>query len=289
MNHYEVLGIKKTATQNEIREAYKKLVKKYHPDLYQGDKTFAEKKTQSINAAYEVLSDPELRKKYDDEITPNINNNYYSNTNNSTSATNSQYNYNTNYQNSRYNTSTSAYSYENYKKNNYTQYSSYDDFYQRRYSNYHRSKVPNSNYTNYSSFHNKSVFESIFKTTKQQIFAVIIIFLIYFVTLFSNINNYKSSYQNTYTNNVTINQKSSTNNKNNTNTDNNNNNSNKKNSNTTDDFYTNYEDFDINDYYTDSELQSIYESYYYETFGSFDEFKDALSKYVYYYLYKNYY
>ena len=132
------------------------------------------------------------------------------------------------------------------------------------------------------------MFESIFKTTKQQIFAVIIIFLIYFVTLFSNINNYKSSYQNTYTNNVTINQKSSTNNKNNTNTDNNNN-SNKKNSNTTDDFYTNYEDFDINDYYTDSELQSIYESYYYETFGSFDEFKDALSKYVYYYLYKNYY
>ena len=37
MNHYEVLGIKKNATQAEIREAYKKLIKKYHPDLYQGE------------------------------------------------------------------------------------------------------------------------------------------------------------------------------------------------------------------------------------------------------------
>ena len=43
MNHYEVLGIKKTATTSEIKEAYKELVKKYHPDIYPGDKSYAEK------------------------------------------------------------------------------------------------------------------------------------------------------------------------------------------------------------------------------------------------------
>ena len=51
MTHYEILGIRKTATSEEIKNAYKQLVKKYHPDVYPGDKTFAEKKTQEINEA----------------------------------------------------------------------------------------------------------------------------------------------------------------------------------------------------------------------------------------------
>ena len=258
MNHYEILGLKKNATQNEIRDAYKKLIKKYHPDLYQGDKTFAEKKTQSINVAYEILSDTEKRKKYDEEITPKISIYEYGSTN---SYNSENYNYNRNYSNSKNSTSTSAYSYENYKKNNASQYSHYDDFYQRRYSNYHRSKTPTSNYTNYSN--KKSFFESIFKTSKQQIVAIIIIFLIYFATLFSNINDFTSNYKD--------NSKYET--------------SDYKVSNNTKNHQLEFEDFDINDYYTDEELLEVYEKKYSYMFDSFEEFKEAFSRYVYVYLF----
>ena len=135
MNHYDILGLKKNASQKEIKEAYKKLIKKYHPDLYQGDKTFAEKKTQSINVAYDILSNPETRKSYDEEINPTPK---YTNSDTP----------NYNYTKPNYHTSNSTYSYENYKKNNY---SNYNDFYQRRYSAYHRSKTPNSTYTDHNS------------------------------------------------------------------------------------------------------------------------------------------
>lgn len=67
MNYYEILGVRKTASQGEIKKAYKNLVKKYHPDIYKGDKTFAEKKTSQINIAYDVLSNPQSRQSYDDE------------------------------------------------------------------------------------------------------------------------------------------------------------------------------------------------------------------------------
>ena len=70
MTHYDVLGVSKDATQDEIRKAYIKLVKKYHPDLYTGDKQYADKKTKEINNAYDVLSDENLRKQYDIEISP---------------------------------------------------------------------------------------------------------------------------------------------------------------------------------------------------------------------------
>lgn len=65
MNHYEVLNVKPTASQNEIKKAYRMLAKKYHPDTYKGDKSFAEDKMQEINRAYDVLSNPDLRKSYD--------------------------------------------------------------------------------------------------------------------------------------------------------------------------------------------------------------------------------
>ena len=68
MTHYDILGVSKNATQEEIRKAYIVLVKKYHPDLYKGDKSYADKKTKEINNAYDVLSDEEARKKYDEEI-----------------------------------------------------------------------------------------------------------------------------------------------------------------------------------------------------------------------------
>src|SRR5260370_4953758 len=58
------LGVFKTATEDEIRSAFRKLARKYHPDVAK-DKKAAEEKFKQINEAYEVLSDPEKRKKYD--------------------------------------------------------------------------------------------------------------------------------------------------------------------------------------------------------------------------------
>ena len=61
---YEVLGISKGATEKEIKSAYKKLAKKYHPDLNKGPE--AEAKMKEINKAYEILSDPKKREMYDE-------------------------------------------------------------------------------------------------------------------------------------------------------------------------------------------------------------------------------
>ena len=63
-DYYEVLGVSKTATDEEITKAYRKLALKYHPDYTPGDKS-AEEKFKEINEAHEVLSDPEKRKRYD--------------------------------------------------------------------------------------------------------------------------------------------------------------------------------------------------------------------------------
>lgn len=63
-DYYEVLGLGKNATDAEIKSAYRKLAKKYHPDLNPGDKT-AEEKFKEVNEAHDVLSDPEKRKRYD--------------------------------------------------------------------------------------------------------------------------------------------------------------------------------------------------------------------------------
>jgi len=64
IDYYKVLGIPKTASEGDIKEAYRKLVRKYHPDLNPNDKD-AERKFKEVNEANEVLSDPEKRKKYD--------------------------------------------------------------------------------------------------------------------------------------------------------------------------------------------------------------------------------
>src|SRR5213595_2214477 len=63
-DYYETLGASKTATEDEIRGAFRKLARKYHPDVAK-DKKAAEEKFKQINEAYEVLSDPEKRKKYE--------------------------------------------------------------------------------------------------------------------------------------------------------------------------------------------------------------------------------
>ena len=63
-DYYKILGVSKSATDEEIKKAYRKLARKLHPDLNPNDKD-AHKKFQQINEANEVLSDPEKRKKYD--------------------------------------------------------------------------------------------------------------------------------------------------------------------------------------------------------------------------------
>ena len=63
-NYYEIIGVPKNASEKDIRQAFRKLARKYHPDLNPGD-TKAEASFKRINEAYEVLSDPDSRKKYD--------------------------------------------------------------------------------------------------------------------------------------------------------------------------------------------------------------------------------
>lgn len=82
MNYYEILKVSKNATDKQIKASYKSLIKKYHPDIYKGDKAFAEKITSELNDAYDTLSVPEKRAEYDlsissQPITPE--NNFYQN------------------------------------------------------------------------------------------------------------------------------------------------------------------------------------------------------------------
>ena len=64
IDYYKILGVNKDASQDDIKKAYKKLARQYHPDLNPNDPD-AHRKFQEINEANEVLSDPEKRKKYD--------------------------------------------------------------------------------------------------------------------------------------------------------------------------------------------------------------------------------
>src|SRR5215210_2664095 len=64
-DYYTTLGVSKTASDKEIKQAFRKLARKYHPDVNPGDKG-AEARFKEVNEANEVLSDPQKRKKYDE-------------------------------------------------------------------------------------------------------------------------------------------------------------------------------------------------------------------------------
>src|SRR5690242_8880165 len=63
-DYYSILGVSKTEDEKEIKSAYRKLARKYHPDVNPGDKS-AEEKFKEISEAHEILSDPHKRSQYD--------------------------------------------------------------------------------------------------------------------------------------------------------------------------------------------------------------------------------
>ncbi len=223
MTYYEILGISSNASQEDIKSAYKKLIKKYHPDLYQGDKTFAEKKTKEINEAYDTLSDANKRSNYDLKITPS-----YTETNNYS------------YTPPKYSSDYNPYSYNNYYKNRY-------------YSKYNNQQSS----TNYSSkTDTKDVrYKEFSKKLEVNMIVILSIFIAYLIIFIATLMQYKSFQVK------------------------------KSNKNSNPPVINNYEDdnseeFDINDYFSDSELLELYNKNYKDVFETFSDFKEAYSQYL---------
>lgn len=91
LTYYEILNVKKNATDKEIKNAYRALAKKYHPDTYKGNKSVAEEKMKQINEAYDILSNLESKAKYDEQFSSPIEENVKRDSYNK-----SYYNYQTN-------------------------------------------------------------------------------------------------------------------------------------------------------------------------------------------------
>lgn len=252
MTHYEKLGVSKTASQAEIKEAYKNLIKKYHPDVYQGNKTYAEKMTKEINVAYDVLSNPEKKLEYDNEINP--------------PQTYKSSGFNYSYTPPKYDRPPTDYT--SYRKADNSRSYNYND----RYTDFHRNKSPNSNY--YETSHIEEKILNIFDTNK--IVFIFLIFIIYAVLLIFTLcqfyalknNNFSGSIfdsqeKNKLEENIVIPSNDYTN------------------TTTISPFPDNYNNFNINDYVSDEELYQLYKEYFYDDYKSFSDFKNEFSKELY--------
>lgn len=261
MDYYEILQVNKNASQKEIRNSYLHLIKKYHPDIYKGDKNFAEKKSKEVNIAYETLYDPIKRAEYDLELECE------------TSKSPTYYEYTP----PKYN-NPSSYHYQDYYRNKNTY-----DFgdYDKRYTDYHRSKMPNSNYS-YTNNMNDQFSEKIVNSISKlnlpgKILIILIILGAYLVIFLLTIIKFNS---------FTINDERGTIiNNNNQNVDNTPENTSISNT-LKDNGETVENKFDINDYISESELLEAYYTYYSNTDISYTEFRDYVSDYLYYYLYE---
>lgn len=95
-NYYEILEVNPKASKEVIEKAYKVLIKKYHPDIYDGEKrSYAEEKSKDINEAYKILSDQFLKEQYDKELQKEADNEqmnkYYKNNQRSQNSKNKTY------------------------------------------------------------------------------------------------------------------------------------------------------------------------------------------------------
>jgi len=192
MNYYEILGVKRNASNDELKKAYKQLVKKYHPDLYPGDKSFAEQKTKDINIAYETLVDSSKRAAYDAEVFP-VQNSY-------------------SYTPPKYDTAPNDYyrrQYEENIRNSYQREYNYNDYVaayraaKRKAAAQNAAKYRSDNYSN--ALYKK--FNTMKSTTK--IFFIILIVILYGILMIENLfnSNYSKLYftqpvQQTQTNTV---------------------------------------------------------------------------------------
>lgn len=70
MNHYETLGVDRGAEAAVIDAAYRAMMRRYHTDVHPGPRAEAEQKSRALNAAYEILKDPEKRRAYDSSLGP---------------------------------------------------------------------------------------------------------------------------------------------------------------------------------------------------------------------------
>ncbi len=275
MNYYEILGIKKDATNSEIKESYKKLVKKYHPDIYPGDKTFAEKKMKEINTAYDTLSDLEKKAEYDNTISTSIPHYQYTNPSSQSAYNDPYHSYTSNHHHyewyNKYHSTNSSHYTDTHKDGSEHDYSTYVN-YENRYRSYYRTKTGNPSYHNsyytqsYNDFTDTITKNFSHMKTKNKIRMIILIlgsyliFLLCMVLEFQNIYHKNTIHSQFYTNSYNNTYLPSQN----------------------DNHSTKDKHYLVEDYLTEQEIQKLYEEYGKNSgyFKNIEEFKEFLEEYI---------
>ena len=197
-NYYEILEVNKNASPEIIEKAYKTLVKKYHPDLQQDEnKNKYEEKIKKINEAYDILSDPEKRKKYDlnlknTEISINDYNSLYQeniNLKNNLNILKEKLNYLNNIQNNYEKNNLNYNNLENNKNNINQEYS--DNYYTENFNNSNSKNNENyseNNNINYNDINYTNYFSNFFVNIKNKLkdlfaffITILIIIFIFFI------------------------------------------------------------------------------------------------------------